>query len=109
MPLTPYPSQFFTRSNASPIAGQAIPKGSVLSWAELDTSLLMLNQKINDTIGLNVGPAGTFGVYHSKTYAADNGTLNFYSLIGGSGITITDSFGDGTLTLSVFPEFVIQL
>ena len=105
MPLTPYPSQFFTRSNASPIAGQAIPKGSVLSWAELDTSLLMLNQKINDTIGLNVGPAGTFGVYHSKTYAADNGTLNFYSLIGGSGITITDSFGDGTLTLSVFPEF----
>ena len=50
MPLTPYPSQFFTRANSSPIAGQAIPKGSVLSWAELDTSLLMLNQKINDTV-----------------------------------------------------------
>ena len=64
MPLVPYPSQFFTRANATPIAGQAIPKGSVLSWAELDTSLLMLNQKINDTVGLNIGP--TNGVLDSS-------------------------------------------
>ena len=105
MPLTPYPSQFFTRANSSPIAGQAIPKGSVLSWAELDTSLLMLNQKINDTVGLNIGPTNGFGVYHSKTYAADNGTLNFYSLMAGSGITIVDAYSDATLTLSVVPSF----
>jgi len=105
MPLTPYPSQFFTRANATPIAGQTIPKGSVLTWAELDTSLLMLNQKINDTIGLNIGPVGSFGVYHSKTYAADNGTLNFYSLLAGSGITIVDTYTDATLTLSVVPSF----
>ena len=105
MPLTPYPSQFFTRSNALPIAGQAIPKMSVLTWAELDTSLLMLNQKINDTVGLNIGPLNGFGVYHSKTYAPDNGTLNFYSLMAGSGITIVDEYSDATLTLTVTPEF----
>jgi len=64
-------------------------KGSALTHVELDDNQKALNQKINDTEGLNIG-AG-FGVYYGKFKNPNDGQLLFKSFIGLSGVCIADS------------------
>ena len=60
-------------------------KGSALTHVELDDNQKMLNQKINDTEGVNLGPGPYF--YVGKNKNADDGHLLYRSFVGLSGIT----------------------
>jgi hypothetical protein len=60
-------------------------KGSALTHVELDDNQKMLNTKINDTEGVNLGPGPYF--YVGKNKNADDGHLLFRSFVGLSGVT----------------------
>lgn len=65
---TPIPSSLVLRST----------KGSVLSYSDGDGNFSILNQKINDTDGLNVGSG--VGIYSGKTLSQDSGQFYLKSL-----------------------------
>ena len=79
MPYVPFPAAPLTWT-------MRLVKGSTLTHVELDDNQKALNQKINDTQGLNLG-SGT-GIYTSKSANPNDGFLNFKSLVQGPGVTI---------------------
>ena len=79
MPYLPIPTPWTLR----------LIKGSALTHAELDDNQKILNQKINDTTGNNVG--GGIGFFIDKTTNANDGALNFrtFSGIGSSSVFVS--------------------
>ena len=72
----PYPIPFYMRVGAS----------NALTHAELDSNQKILSDKIDLTVGNNLG-SGT-GIYLNKTANANDGFLNFRTLAGLSGTSI---------------------
>ena len=79
MPYVPFPAAPLTWT-------MRLVKGSTLTHVELDDNQKALNQKINDTQGLNLG--GGTGIYAGKSINPNDGFLNFKSLVQGPGVTI---------------------
>ena len=73
----PLPIPFYLRLNQS----------NALTHGELDGNLRILSQKIDNTVGQNIGSGGV-GLYINKNANPNDGFLNFRTLAGGGGVKV---------------------
>ena len=90
MPYLPTPSPWTLR----------LTKGSPLTHAELDNDLKILNQKINDTQGENIGLGAE--LYVDKVANANDGFLRFRTISG-------DILGSGFINIPALEIIIITL
>ena len=94
----PLPIPFYLRLNQT----------NALTHGELDGNLRILSQKIDNTVGQNIGSGG-IGLYINKNANANDGFLNFRTLAGGGGVKVFVSGDSIMITGHTAPEIDINV
>jgi hypothetical protein len=80
---------------------------NALTYGEMDGNFTILSQKIDNTVGTNVGSG--IGIYLNKTVNPNDGFLNFRTLAGGGGVKVFVSGDSIMITGHTAPEIDINV